>query len=71
MQPSVTNAKIGWLSRKVKGCVRTALNQANRRLLLINVPKRLILKDQSRETAHGSSAWQFPLDNLERLVMLL
>ena len=41
MQPSVTNAKIGWLSRKVKGCVRTALNQANRRLLLINVPKRL------------------------------
>jgi adenylate kinase family enzyme len=43
MQPSVTNAKIGWLSRKVKGCVRTALNQANRRLLLINVPKRLAL----------------------------
>jgi len=41
MQPSVTNAKIGWLPRKVKGCVRTALNQANPGLLLINVPKRL------------------------------
>jgi len=41
MQPSVTNAKIGWLPRKVKGWVRTALNQANCRLLLINVPKRL------------------------------
>jgi len=43
MQPNVTNAKIGWLARKVKGYVRTALNQANRGLLLINIPKRLLI----------------------------
>jgi hypothetical protein len=41
MQPRVTNAKIGWLSRKVKGWVRTPPNQGNRALLVINVPKRL------------------------------
>jgi hypothetical protein len=30
-----------------------------------------VLKDQSRETAHGTCAWQFPLDNLEGQVILL
>ena len=41
MQPSVTNAKIGWLPRKVKGWSKTALNRGNRTLLVLNVPKLL------------------------------
>jgi hypothetical protein len=40
-QTILTNAKIGWLPRKVKHRLRTPLNQGNHGLLAINVPKRL------------------------------
>ena len=52
MQPSVTNAKKGWLPRKVKCRQRTAPNQGNRTLLGINVTKRLPVGTRKARCGH-------------------